>query len=235
MSHETSPNMPLTNDELDELEAFLASPAVPEDCMNLEMLDGFLTACVCSPTVLPTSQWLQAIWGGASESTMGVAFSSQAQAQRILELIMRHWSMLSQVLNEMPTMFKPLLYIGESDSDFPEEEGENIYEGHDWCQGFMTGVVLGGESWAALMETADTADWLFPIEALAFGEQDSVFAEWVDDIERRESLVDELPIAVVLIHRFWKERAKKKSGAASGVGSKRASKKTSKKTRERLH
>ena len=35
---------PLTDSELDELEAFLASDAVPQDCMDLEMLDGFLAA-----------------------------------------------------------------------------------------------------------------------------------------------------------------------------------------------
>jgi yecA family protein len=230
MSHDATPNMPLTNEELDELEAFLASSAVPEDCMNLEMLDGFLTACVCSPVVLPTAQWLQAIWGG-EESTMGVAFASQEQAQRILELIMRHWSMLSQVLNEMPTMFKPLLYLGEENTALLEDD---LYEGREWCQGFMTGVVLGGDAWAALMEEADTADWLFPIEALAFGEQDPVFAEWTDDEESRASLVEELPIAVVLIHRFWRERADKKD-SSTGTSSKRASKKTAKKTRERLH
>ena len=32
--------------ELDELEGFLASDLVPQDCMDLEMLDGFLTAIV---------------------------------------------------------------------------------------------------------------------------------------------------------------------------------------------
>ena len=31
---------PLTDAELDELEAFLASDAVPQDCMALELLDG---------------------------------------------------------------------------------------------------------------------------------------------------------------------------------------------------
>ena len=35
---------PLTDPELDELEGFLASDLVPQDCMDLEMLDGFLTA-----------------------------------------------------------------------------------------------------------------------------------------------------------------------------------------------
>ena len=35
---------PLSDPELDELEGFLASDLVPQDCMDLEMLDGFLTA-----------------------------------------------------------------------------------------------------------------------------------------------------------------------------------------------
>ena len=37
---------PLADADYDELEAFLASNGVPQDCMDLEMLDGFLTAIV---------------------------------------------------------------------------------------------------------------------------------------------------------------------------------------------
>jgi len=40
---------PLTETELDELESFLASDAVPHDCMDLEMLDGYLAAIVSGP------------------------------------------------------------------------------------------------------------------------------------------------------------------------------------------
>ncbi|MDR1529568.1 MAG: UPF0149 family protein [Burkholderiales bacterium] len=234
MSADTSIHMPLTDIELDELEAFLTSDAVSEDCMNLEMLDGFLTACVCSPCALPTSQWLQAIWGGPSENSVGAAFSSAEQAQRILELIMRHWSTLNHVLSEMPTLYKPLLYFPENHPSNETSEDEINYEAHDWCFGFMTGVILGGDAWAPLMENPDTADWLFPIEALAFGDHDPTFGEWIDDIERRESLVDELPIAAVLIYRFWAERAQKKTVTTHSAESKRA-KKTTKKPQERLH
>ncbi|MEO8676633.1 MAG: UPF0149 family protein, partial [Casimicrobiaceae bacterium] len=49
---------PLTDAELDELEVFLASDAVPQDCMDLEMLDGFLTAIVSGPEVIQPSEWL---------------------------------------------------------------------------------------------------------------------------------------------------------------------------------
>jgi len=40
---------PLSDSDYDELEAFLGSNVVPQDCMDLEMLDGFLTAIVSGP------------------------------------------------------------------------------------------------------------------------------------------------------------------------------------------
>ena len=40
---------PLSETEYDALEAFFGSNAVPQDCMDLEMLDGFLTAIVSGP------------------------------------------------------------------------------------------------------------------------------------------------------------------------------------------
>ena len=49
---------PLTDAELDELEAFLASDAVPQDCMDLEMLDGYLTAIASGPESIQPSEWL---------------------------------------------------------------------------------------------------------------------------------------------------------------------------------
>jgi len=49
---------PLSDPELDELEGFLASDLVPQDCMDLEMLDGFLTAIVSGPDSVQPSEWL---------------------------------------------------------------------------------------------------------------------------------------------------------------------------------
>ena len=46
---------PLSDIDYDELEAFLGSNVVPQDCMDLEMLDGFLTAIVCGPELIQPS------------------------------------------------------------------------------------------------------------------------------------------------------------------------------------
>ncbi|MBP9915718.1 MAG: UPF0149 family protein, partial [Thiobacillaceae bacterium] len=58
-----NPDTPLTDEELDELDQFLTSDATPEECMDIAMLDGFLTALVIGPNTILPSQWLPAIWG----------------------------------------------------------------------------------------------------------------------------------------------------------------------------
>ena len=80
---------PLTDAELDELEAFLASDAVPQDCMDLEMLDGYLCAIVSGPEVVQPSEWLPGVWSEGGRAATP-AYTSSDQAQRVMGLILRH-------------------------------------------------------------------------------------------------------------------------------------------------
>jgi uncharacterized protein len=41
---------PLSNEEIDELDAFLMSDGTPDNCMSIVTLDGFLTALVSDPS-----------------------------------------------------------------------------------------------------------------------------------------------------------------------------------------
>ena len=97
----------------------------------------------------------------------------------------------------------------------------------------MAGVKLRDDEWQPLYDAEDARDWIFPIEALAFGEQDPEFAEWIDDQEKRASLVEELAVASVLIYRFWQDRR----AATTTRGGRRAAHadRTARKSRERLH
>ena len=73
---------PLTDTELDDLEGFLASDAVPEDCMDLEMLDGFLAAIVSGPESVQPSEWLPQVWSDGGRSATP-AYGNSGDAQRI--------------------------------------------------------------------------------------------------------------------------------------------------------
>ncbi|HWD15352.1 MAG TPA: YecA family protein, partial [Casimicrobiaceae bacterium] len=155
--------------------------------------------------------------------------ANNEQAQHIMGLMLRHMVGIQRTLGESPTRFRPLLYM-------PDEKARNDKappEASAWCEGYMAGVKLRDDEWQPLYDAADARDWMFPIEALAFGDQDAEFAEWIDDSEKRSSLVDELPVASVLIYRFWQERRKDRE--TRGSESRRERHEASRKTRHRLH
>src|SRR5204863_279696 len=126
---------PLSDAELDSLEGFLASDSVPQDCMDLEMLDGFLTAIVSGPESIQPSEWLPQVWSDGGR-TANPAFADNEQAQRIMGLMLRHMVGIQRTLSESPTRFKPLLYM-------PDEKARNDKtppEASAWCEGYMAGV-----------------------------------------------------------------------------------------------
>ena len=221
---------PLTEAELDELEAFLASDAVPPDCMDLEMLDGYLVAIASGPEQIQPSEWLQQVWSEGGQSA-APAFTGSAQAQRIMTLMLRHMVGIERTLAESPTRFKPLLYVPEP----PERQTDRTPpEGTAWCEGYMSGVKLRDDEWQPLYDTEHARDWIFPIEALAYGEQEEDFTEWVDSDEKRQGLIEELPVAAVLIYRFWHDR--RAAAATAGTGQRRSAQaETTRKSRQRLH
>jgi uncharacterized protein len=65
------------------------SDDVPADCMNLEMLDGYLAAIVASPLPIPVENWLPAVWT-ADEGEVG--FGSGATLQKAIELVLRYYN-----------------------------------------------------------------------------------------------------------------------------------------------
>ena len=170
------------------------------------------------------------MWSEGGKSSTP-AFTGSEQAQRIMALMLRHMVGIERTLAESPTRFKPLLYVPEA----PAKETERTPpEGTAWCEGYMSGVKLRDEEWQPLYDAEHARDWIFPIEALAFGEHDDDFTEWVDSDEKREGLIEELPVAAVLIYRFWQDR--RSAAQATGTGSRRAVlADTARKSRQRLH
>ena len=220
---------PLSDAELDELEAFLSSDAVPQDCMDLEMLDGYLCAIVSGPEVIQPSEWLPGVWSEGGRAATP-AYTSTEQAQHVMALMLRHVVGLQRTLDESPTRFKPLLYLADGER---AKSDKAPGEATAWCEGYMLGVKLRDDDWQPLYDAREARDWMFPVEALAFGDQDPEFAEWIDDKEKRASLVDELPLAAVLIYRYWHER--KRAEATRERGSRRGPPDGGRKSRERLH
>ena len=81
--------MGLTNREIEELDAFLLSDDGRENAMDVSGVDGFLCAVLSGPNVIMPSEWMRWVWD-STEGKQSPEFTSAKQAQRILDLLMRH-------------------------------------------------------------------------------------------------------------------------------------------------
>src|SRR3954447_5276821 len=87
---------PLTDAEYDRL-ADALNRFHGERAMNLEQLDGFFAALICGPNPVHPSEYLPEISGGG-EMTDEEAFASHPPLEDFLDLVMRHWTAITETL-----------------------------------------------------------------------------------------------------------------------------------------
>ena len=184
---------PLTDEELDELDQFLLHAEGLEESMDISTLDGFLTAIVCGPKTIMPSEWLPWVWDmecGQDTPT----FKDQAQAQRILGLVMRHMNDIAATLYQAPQNYEPLLMENPND-------GNAIPIIDEWCSGFMKGVHLDSDGWVPVL--IGKPDWMSTIKMYGTEEGWKVLENKKSSLEEHGVLAAGLAVAVQQIHAFW--------------------------------
>ncbi len=121
-------SQPLNDAELERLDSILKRLG-DKRAMNLEQTDGFLSTLICSPDLVPPSEYLPKIWGG--DIVLEEGFAAQPVLKDFLSLIMRHWNAIVDTL-QSGEVYLPLLL---------EDENE-ISHANDWANGFMRGMEL---------------------------------------------------------------------------------------------
>lgn len=129
----------MSDEAFEALEEILSSELVPEDCMDLEMLDGFLAGLLLSPQPVPVERWLPAVWSAHEDE---VSFGSGSAAQRAIHLVLSYY-------NELATT------IGLDEDDeacwepfcFAPTEGDPLDLGEQWIEGFAQGLDLWPQDW----------------------------------------------------------------------------------------
>jgi uncharacterized protein len=144
---------PLTDEEIQELDQFLLEAEGIEESMDISTLDGFLTAIMCGPKTILPSEWLRWVWDMESGKD-APEFKDQAQAQRILGLLMRHMNDIAQTLQQAPEHYQPLLMENPND-------GDPIPIIDEWCSGVMKGVQLDADGWLPVV--VGKPDWMSTI------------------------------------------------------------------------
>lgn len=182
---------PLTNEEFARLGDFLESTS-HGGAMNLEKMDGFFTALVCGPEMVPPSEYLPYVWG--SEQSKGGVFETLEEAREILNLSNRHWNTIASTLYKGRVYFPFLL----------EDEGR-LAQGNDWAKGFLRGMGLRRDSWSELVNDEQHGGRLVSIFMLAY-EHDPDPKRRPPPISRKKrvGILADIAVGIPVIYEYFR-------------------------------
>lgn len=204
--------LPLNDEELDWLDQFLldridddtVTEGKNEGVLDISELDGFMTALVSGPVVVPPSRWLPVVWGDFEPE-----WKNPQEFEAVFTLLIRHMNGIVSSLMEQPGDFEPL---------FLERvvEGKTYTIVDEWCEGYVQGVNLTADLWGA--GGLEMEIMLIPMRAFT-SETDWRGHELSSDVEI-ENLYQAIARNVREIHTYW--LARREADAPSFVPVRRA-------------
>ena len=186
-----TPNSPrlLTDAELARLDALLESIS-PEDSMTLEELDGFFAALACCTERVPMDEYLPLVLGLED----GASVPGSAEIDELRKLLEIHWLAVVGQLYEAQG-FAPVLSYDE----------QGTAQGNAWAIGFLRGMAIRPDAWAALDDDEDAVDILDPMMRLAEEVEpgDGEPGETIPE-EERAGVIEAMFDSVMDIHEFFR-------------------------------
>lgn len=202
------PDRPLSEAECDRLAAMLSRLGSEHAMNNLEEIDGFFAALICSPNLALPSDYLPEIWGG--ELAGEEAFADEQELQDFLSLLLRHWNSMVRVLEE-EDVFLPFLLQDEN----------GVAHANDWARGFLRGMAFDPQSWQALFDDEERGGVLIPILILAHEhDPDPEMRPYKEpiDAKRREELLVGIAASVTLIYRHFAPHRQRRAARFAAEG-----------------
>ncbi len=144
--------LPLTDAEISQLEALLASPIFEKQAMGLDEMQGFLCAVMSAPIIITASQWMPAVLGNPR-------YASLEQEKEVSDLVLRFGHEIGAELARGESLSMLLNQADDAD------EGEYDYE--NWCQAYLDGVDFSTVPWDEAGDDEEVNDLLFTISLLA--------------------------------------------------------------------
>lgn len=191
-----NPTQALSDIEIDELDDFLLSDEMPENCMDISTLDGFFAALVINPRFIMPGEYLPWIWD-MEQGKEGPAFASLEHANRIMQLLMRYYNSLLEAIVE--NEFAPLFYTLEQD------DGSDYFDAEGWCEGFMLGVSLFHEQWKEVLEKHP--ELFAPMVLLGTEDGWNMLEETADNRQATRIAYESIAESVALLYdRFSEQR-----------------------------
>jgi uncharacterized protein len=195
-------NTPLTDAEMDELDAFLHNRGheayeaehgtgdYDEGILDISELDGFLTAIVSGPEMILPSRWIPEVWGDVEPE-----WETAEAFERIFTMMNRHMNGIVAALMDPDFEFEPIFLEHEV-------EGKRHLIVDEWCVGYMKGVNISLQSWQDADD--EIAEQLGAILLFAGETGWKILKDLpIDEVVK---LQDVIPGAVRHIHSYWLEQ-----------------------------
>lgn len=190
----TSNALVFTPDMLERLETLLIR-SKSKGGLNLEELDGFLTALCCAPRAVTPQTYMPVIFG---EAPGEVSWGTHEEFKELVELVFGYHSQKAQFLDAVNVVPELLLR--------PNAQGEMT--ANDWAAGFMKYVSLDSSSWLPLLNDVDHRGKLVSIMALAHeNDADPAMRTFEEPVspELRKEMITSLSEALPTIYAFMKQ------------------------------
>lgn len=178
---------PLSSKELEEL-----SDVFLDTDLSISYLHGYFCAIISAPTFLMPSMWQQPLYNK-------IEFKSEAQAGKIITLILRFYNEVSNQLQN--NQFKPFLYKHEN------SRLEELEIAEDWSAGYLDGVDID-PMWSMLEETdKEMGLMLLPFIWTAgygsFKEDDGVLVNDLKGKEYKKLMFSKLEETTRFFYEVW--------------------------------
>ncbi|MET0332859.1 MAG: YecA family protein [Rhizobacter sp.] len=122
---------PLSEHDIDELQALLDRVPAPLEPLDVSMLDGYLCGLLVQPVRMPASRWLPFI-----TDADGRALPANFNATRLHELAQRRHAELHDAISNRQ-WFDPWVFELDGDDDDAPADAEAVYP---WVAGFATAM-----------------------------------------------------------------------------------------------
>ena len=176
---------------------FLASKLLEygndESVLDFSELDGFLTAIVTNPEMLPMGVWYPALWGG---ETLQPDWQSEEELERFLDLLLQHLTSIAAVMLRWHDEFAA--HFNQIEIAVGADEG-NLLSAEEWCFGYLRGVTAAG-GWSDLPAYAQEA-----LDCIRLHGTEERFDEWEAlTPEQQQDSIRKIEPAVRQLYEAWR-------------------------------
>lgn len=181
----------LNDDELDQLDDFLFSDQVSEECLDLIGAHGLFCALNISPETISRSERLELVFDETPK------WESAQQQEQIESLLERLYRSIGAELYSDDNFDLPF------ELSLDAEEGDEIAPLAWWAQSFMEGVFTQEALWFGSKNEEDVAEMLLPVMVASDLFEEAEISKIRDDEKLCAEMCSQIPELLVDLYLYF--------------------------------